>query len=553
MDNQRLILLVALAFVLLLIWQAWQQDYAPPQAARTTPEGETTQAPTGRAPDSGDVPTAPAQSPGSVPSAARASPGLPRGQRIHVRTDLIHSEIDTHGGDLRRVDLLAYPEAIDSPEEPFRLMEDAPDRVFIAQSGLIAQSGPTVDHNTRYEAEGTEYLLGDRDSITVPLTTTTEQGLQVEKVYTFRRNSYVIELVHRVRNATDTDWTGRQYLQLQRSPPSEAEKSRFIYTYDGGAVWSPEDHYQKIKYPNMEGEPFGRTITDGWGAIIQHYFVGAVIPARDQANHFFARQLSNGRYALGHITPPTVVPAADSAEFDTSLFVGPKEQDRMAAAAQGLELSVDYGYLTFIAQPLFWLLNQINRLFHNWGWSIIVLTILIKLAFYKLSETSYRSMANMRKLAPRLQELKDKFGDNKQLLNQKMMELYKTEKINPLGGCLPILIQIPVFIALYWVLLESVEMRQAPWILWIDDLSAKDPYFVLPILMGITMVVQQRLNPAPMDPVQQKIMMVLPLVFTVFFAFFPAGLVLYWFVNNLLSIAQQWVITRRIEKAPAKA
>ena len=280
----------------------------------------------------------------------------------------------------------------------------------------------------------------------------------------------------------------------------------------------------------------------------QHYFLAALIPARNEADRYYTKTLSGPRYVIGLISPQDTVPAGASAEFHTRVYVGPKLQDHLAEVAPGLELTVDYGRLTVLAQPIFWLLKTIHKAIGNWGWSIVLLTMLIKLAFYKLSETSYRSMANMRKLAPRLKSLKERYGDDRQRLNQAMMELYKKEKINPLGGCLPIVVQIPVFIALYWVLLDSVEMRQAPFMLWMNNLSAPDPYYVLPLLMGVTMLIQQKLNPAPMDPIQAKVMMALPIVFTVFFAFFPSGLVLYWVVNNTLSIAQQYVITRRIER-----
>jgi YidC/Oxa1 family membrane protein insertase len=299
----------------------------------------------------------------------------------------------------------------------------------------------------------------------------------------------------------------------------------------------------------MQKANLNREVTGGWTAMIQHYFVGAWIPPGEQAERYYTRALQDERYVIGLIGPSLTVEPGSEQSSSARLFVGPKLQHRMEAVAPGLELTVDYGKLTFIAEPIFWLLEKIHSLVRNWGWSIIFLTILIKLAFFKLSETSYKSMANMRKLAPRLQALKERYGDDKQKLNQAMMDMYKKEKVNPLGGCLPVLVQIPVFISLYWVLLESVEMRQAPFMLWIQNLSSPDPYYILPLIMGATMLIQQKLNPAPMDPMQAKVMMVLPVVFTVFFAFFPSGLVLYWVVNNTLSIAQQYVITKRVEAA----
>ncbi|MEA2093768.1 MAG: membrane protein insertase YidC, partial [Pseudomonadota bacterium] len=325
-------------------------------------------------------------------------------------------------------------------------------------------------------------------------------------------------------------------------------ESTFIHTYMGGVLYSPEEKYEKISFDDMIDGKLDRKVTDGWVAMIQHYFLAALIPETGEEDRYYTNTLSGARYVIGMISPLQTIAAGESGSFSTRLYAGPKLQDEMARVAPGLELTVDYGVLTVLSQPLFWLLNAIHNLVGNWGWAIILLTILIKLAFYKLSETSYRSMANMRKLAPRMKSLKERYGDDRQKLNQAMMEMYKKEKINPLGGCLPILVQIPVFIALYWVLLESVEMRQAPFMLWLQDLSSPDPYYVLPLLMGATMLIQQKLNPAPLDPIQAKVMMALPVVFTVFFAFFPSGLVLYWVVNNTLSIAQQWVITKRIEQ-----
>ena len=374
------------------------------------------------------------------------------------------------------------------------------------------------------------------------------EGVTVTKRYVFQRGSYAVGLQHEVVNHSGVDWHGRQYRQLQRTQVAETGQSSFIYTYMGGVIYSPEEKYEKIKFDDMLDGDLDRTIRDGWAAMLQHYFLGALVPSRGEEDRYYTKTLSNARYVIGMISPTQTVPAGNTALFETTVFIGPKLQDEMKQVAPGLELTVDYGLLTVLAQPLFWLLKTIHGFIGNWGWAIVIVTILIKLAFYKLSETSYRSMANMRKLAPRLQSLKERYGDDRQKLNQAMMDLYKKEKINPLGGCLPILVQIPVFIALYWVLLESVELRHAPFILWITDMSSPDPYYILPLLMGATMFIQQKLNPAPLDPIQAKVMMALPVVFTVFFAFFPSGLVLYWVVNNTLSIAQQWVITRRIER-----
>jgi YidC/Oxa1 family membrane protein insertase len=544
MDNPRLILFVALGFVLLLIWQQWQADYGPKSVppTATSSSAEVTQAPA----EATDVPEAGEPPSGEAPASEIAAP---TGQTVEVLTDVLRVQIATQGGVLRQVELLKYPVSVDEPDVPIDLLQSAGQEVFVAQSGLRSADSPAPDHYASFAAEQLSYHLGaDGDELVVPLTWS-DGGIEVTKTYRFRRGEYLVEMEQVLKNGSGEPWSGSQYRQLQRSRP--LKKQRFIYTYTGGVIYSEQTKYDKIKFDEMEDEPLRLELIGGWSAMIEHYFVGAWVPNQEETNLFYSivsRSASPRLYTLGMRSPARVVAPGESTVFASELFVGPKLQHRLEQIAPGLELTVDYGYLTVIAKPLYWILEWIHRFVGNWGWSIILLTILIKLAFYKLSETSYRSMAKMRNVQPRMQALRERYGDDKQRMNQALMELYKTEKINPLGGCLPILIQIPVFISLYWVLLESVEMRQAPFIFWIQDLSTKDPYYVLPVLMGITMFAQQKLNPAPIDPVQQKIMMSLPFVFTVFFAFFPAGLVLYWFVNNLLSIAQQWAITKRMEK-----
>jgi YidC/Oxa1 family membrane protein insertase len=440
--------------------------------------------------------------------------------------------------------------SLDQPGTPYRLLGDDQGLLFTVQSGLLGDA-PQPNHHAVFAAERTEYVLAPGEQeLKVPLRWSRGDGLIVTKVYTFRRDSYRIGVAFEVQNGTAAAWRGRPYAQLLRGRPAQ-QSSLFAYTYTGAVLHSEDNRYQKVDFDGMLGEPVARDAKGGWAAMIQHYFGVAVIPDQKADTYLYAKGLDPARFLAGLVLPSTSVEPGESGAATLEVYAGPKEQHRLAEAAPGLQLLVDYGYLTLIADPLFWLLAQIHGFVGNWGWSIVILTILIKLAFFQLSATSYKSMANMRRLQPRLVALKDRYGDDRAKLNQAMMELYKTEKINPLGGCLPIVVQIPVFIALYWVLLESVELRQAPWVLWVRDLSIHDPYYVLPILMGITMVVQQRLNPAPMDPIQQKVMMVLPVVFTVFFLFFPAGLVLYWLVNNTLSILQQWVITRRIAPEPA--
>ena len=549
MDNQRLFLFIALSFVVLLLWEAWQRDYGPQPVEQQAATAEA-QAPEVRQDVPSEVPQAPgaaaSATPGDTPAPVAAPP---KAQTVHVVTDVYDIRIDTRGGDLREVDLLAYPVSPKTPDEPVKLLNDVPPDIFIAQSGLRASSGTEPTHHIVYQAEQTEYRLAEgQDELVVALHWTSPEGVEVTKRYRFRRGDYLFDLEHEVKNGSPVEWKGRQYRQFQRAEVPRKGGLGTVYTYTGGVIYSPEEKYEKIPFDDMAEQNLSRTITDGWAAMIQHYFLGAWIPERGEPNHYYSKALGNGLYVLGLIGPDRSLAPGERTVFKTQAYVGPKVQDRLEKIAEGLELTVDYGLLTVLAKPIFWLLEKIHALVGNWGWSIILLTLVIKLAFYKPSEMSYRSMAQMRKLAPRLQKLKERYGDDKQKLNQAMMELYRTEKINPLGGCLPILIQIPVFIALYWVLLESVEMRQAPFILWITDLSARDPYFVLPVIMGITMLIQQKLNPAPMDPIQAKVMMVLPIVFTVFFAFFPSGLVLYWVTNNVLSIAQQWVITRRVEQ-----
>ena len=382
--------------------------------------------------------------------------------------------------------------------------------------------------------------------VDVPLRWRSDDGVEVVRTYRFKRDDYVVDVRVDVANRSEHSWQIAPYGQFQRVEPESPGGIFRTYTYTGGILSGPEKPYEKIDFSDMASQDVDRDVLGGWVAMIQHYFAAAWIPGSEDTNHYYTKSLANGRYVIGVVGPVAVVPPGDTGTFTLSLYVGPKIQERMQDVAPHLERTVDYGWLWLIAEPLFWLLSWIHGFVGNWGWAIIILTILIKLAFFQLSATSYKSMARMRKLQPRITALRERYAADKQRMNQAMMELYRQEKINPLGGCLPILVQIPVFIALYWVLLESVELRQAAFIGWLDDLSLHDPYFVLPIAMGVTMLIQQKLNPTPPDPMQAKIMMALPFVFTFFFLFFPSGLVLYWFVNNVLSIIQQWVITKKI-------
>lgn len=545
MDNQRLLLFIALSFVLLMIWQAWMKDYskhpAPRVAAPTAPAANRA----GQSP----VPELPASAARSTPaSTPSVAPALPAGRVIRVRTDVLDVQISTVGGDLRRAVLPRFAVSTERPHEPVILLDDRGEHLFVAQSGLLATGNTAPTHHARFSAARTDYRLADSaDRLQVRLHWSSPQGVSVEKIYTFRRNSYVVKLQEVVHNAGDKPWKARPYEQLLRHRPLKGS-SMFLHTYVGGALYSPQDKFQKVTFKDMSKHSLSRSVTGGWVAMDQHYFLATWIPPLKAPQDFYTKALPGDRYVIGTLGGAIEVAPGQTRTVAVRLYVGPKLQERLVGVAPGLDLTIDYGYLTVLAKPIFAMMRWIEELVGNWGWAIVILTILIKLAFYKLSETSYRSMANMRRLSPRLKALKERYGDDRQRLNQAMMELYKKEKINPLGGCLPIVVQIPVFIALYWVLLESMELRQAPFVLWIHDLSAPDPYFVLPILNGITMLMQQRLNPSPLDPMQQKIMMIMPIMFSVFFAFFPAGLVLYWLVNNLLSISQQWMITRRVER-----
>jgi len=563
MDNQRLILFIALSVVIMLLFSAWQEEYGPKPSLTTPIAGAPTDQPV--APTDGavsppavaanDVPNAQPSGTASPVSTPAVRPGdsavMDSRQRITVITDLLRVEIDTLGGDIRKASLLKYPLKLKNPDDPVVLFNDEFPKIMIAQSGLLATVGANVDHHAIFSADKNQYQLSDTsDSVSVALTWKSDDGFTVIKTYTFHRNNYVIDMSVDVKNGTAQDWSGRLYRQLQRSDATNDDQSAFIYTYTGGVVSYENNKYEKVDFDDMATwRPEASYVKAGWVAMIQHYFLGAWIPVQDQYNYYYTKALDNGRYMIGMSTAESKIAAGESGQFSSKLFIGPKEQNRLTTIAPNLQLTVDYGILTILADPVFWLLKWIYHYVENWGWAIIFVTLIIKLVFYKLSEAAYRSMATMRKFQPKIQALRERYGSDRQRMSQAMMEIYKKEKINPLGGCLPMLVQIPVFIALYWVLLESVELRQAPFIWWINDLSSKDPYYVLPVLMGISMFIQQKLNPAPMDPMQQKILSFLPLIFTLFFAFFPSGLVLYWVANNILSIIQQWYITRKIEQA----
>ena len=551
MDNQRLFLFLALAAVLFLIYESWMQDYGRPAQLPVVQE-QNQGAPGVPVPSANEIPTV-STTPGAVPAGAALSEALDTAP-ILVETDVLRLEISPRGATIAGAWLLDYAVVPERPEDKLQLLKPVPPNMFVVQSGLLGETSDLLPtHEAVFSSAQSRYeLQSGSDRLEVVLEWSSDAGVLVKKIYTFTRGSYLIESRQVVENRTESPLVARAYDQLQRTEFNDPNETRFISTFTGGVYYSPEEKYKKVSFDDIANGKLDRTVTDGWIAMMQHYFMVAWIPPRSVAETFYTNALNNSRYIIGKYSPAVSIAPGATQTFENQLFVGPKLLNTLEEIAPGLELAVDYGWLTVIAKPIYWLLSWIHAVVGNWGWAIIVLTILIKLAFYKLSEASYRSMAHMRQITPRLQALKDRYGDDKPRLNQAMMELYKTEKINPLGGCLPILVQIPVFIALYWVLLESVEMRQAPFVLWLNNLSAPDPYFILPLIMGVSMFVQQKLNPAPPDPIQAKIMMSLPFVFTVFFAFFPSGLVLYWTVNNLLSIAQQWKITHDLEVETAK-
>ncbi len=558
-------LLVALGLVLVMIWQSWgefQHNYAQPnagQAGQSPAETDSGNAASSNlsedVPDAPEVRSSENDNAADIQSATRTVSST--GQIINISTDLINAQIDTQGGDLVRVELIRHPVSVDAPQQPFVLMHRDNPGLFVAQSGLIGKGRDYPNHNVLFSASRLEYQLGDSENLDVTLSWTAQDGVAYEKVFRFKRDSYRIDVDFRIVNHSGQDWVGFAYGQLKQTEIEQPGSMGFLGrlpSYNGAAIYTQEEKYEKIDYGEIRESALNVTTPVGWVAMLQHYFVAAWLPT-DSDNYQLYSGISHNtakpQYRIGYkTTQPVTIPAGSSGEIHTALFVGPKEQVRLDRQnVEGLKLTVDYGWLTPIASPLFWLLTKIHGLVQNWGWSIILLTVLVKGVFYPLSAASYKSMAKMKKLQPRMVTLKERYADDKPKFQQEMMKLYKAEKVNPAGGCLPVLVQIPVFIALYWVLLESVELRQADFMFWLNDLSLPDPYFVLPVIMGASMIAQHFLNPAPVDPLQKKIMMALPFVFTIFFLWFPAGLVLYWVVNNLLSIAQQYYISKKYQAA----
>ncbi|RON05660.1 membrane protein insertase YidC [Pseudomonas brassicacearum] len=558
MDIKRTILIVALAIVSYVMVLKWNQDYG--QAALPTQNVAANQAapaipdtPLGNnAAASADVPSA-----NTDTSTPTAMPVVTNKDLIRVKTDVLELAIDPQGGDIAQLMLPLYPRRQDHPEIPFQLFDNGGERTYLAQSGLTGTNGPDARPTGRpvYSTEQKTYQLADgQNQLNVDLKFS-DAGVNYIKRFSFTRGLYDLKVTYLIDNTSDKAWTGNLFAQLKRDASADPSSTTATgtATYLGAALWTSAEPYKKVSMKDIDKASLKETVNGGWVAWLQHYFVTAWIPAKNDSNVVQTRKDSQGNYIIGFTGPVLSVAPGAKAETSATLYAGPKSQAILKELSPGLELTVDYGILWFIAQPIFWLLQHIHAIVGNWGWSIIFLTMLIKGIFFPLSAASYKSMARMRAVAPKLAALKEQHGDDRQKMSQSMMELYKKEKINPLGGCLPILVQMPVFLSLYWVLLESVEMRQAPFMLWITDLSIKDPFFILPIIMGATMFIQQQLNPTPPDPMQAKVMKLMPIIFTFFFLWFPAGLVLYWVVNNCLSITQQWYITRKIEAATKKA
>jgi YidC/Oxa1 family membrane protein insertase len=549
-DFQRLFLFLIFSFSVLLLWDGWQREQHPPvQVAATTASSPAATSSVPSAPQmSGKPKLSPAEQLAKVTSASKV------GKKLHVTTDLLSVDINTIGGDIHHLEFLKQRAARNS-KEPFVLLQRHGERTYIAQSGLLDNGLPT--HNAEFTPVSAkdDYQLGKgQDSVQVKLSATTPSGVKVTKTYTFHRGSYLVDIDYEIDNTSKTPITSSSaYFQFVRDDEKPSEDTKFVHTYYGPAVYTEESKFEKVKFSDIEKgkADYPKTANDGWIAMLQHYFVAAWLPEEKTKREYYMNHLDKNLYAAGVILPVPTIEPGKSGKIGIALYAGPAKTS-LDRIAPGLGLSVDYGYLTVIATPIFWLLSHLHGLVQNWGLAIILLTFLIKLAFFPLSAASYRSMAKMRLVAPKLEKIKKQYGEDRERLHKAMMELYRTEKINPLGGCLPIVIQIPVFISLYWVILSSVELRHAPFYGWINDLSAADPYYILPLIMGASMFVQTRLSPAPPDPLQAKIMRTMPIVFSVMFFFFPAGLVLYSIVNNVLSITQQWYITRGTTKNQSK-
>ncbi len=544
LDYARIALYVGIAYVGFTLFQAWQTEHTPPVAAPAVVAAAAN--------TNSNIPSVAPPSVTTTESVATSNEVVVApsvvGKRVSVTTDVMQVELDTLGGDVVESKLLAYPESLGS-KSPFLLFNDSQKTRYLAESGLISKRGPeTAAGQALYTADQASYTLQPNQNELVVKLNWQKDGINVVKTFTFERGSYEVKVGYELDNQSSELWEGNLYTQLLRTdtPPPSTGGLMNLATYFGAAISTPDKPFEKVTFKQMQKAPLEMQVNDGWVAMIQHYFISAWVPPKTALSRYYTKTSDNGLYTIGMIGQDIkAIPGAKIAT-QAKLYMGPAIADNLEQTAPGLKLTIDYGWFWFISGIIFWMMQKIYDVIGNWGWSIIGVTIIIKILFYKLSAKSYRSMSMLKKLQPRIEKLRERFPNDKQKLTQATMDLYRTEKVNPMSGCLPILIQIPVFIALYWVLVESVQLRQAPFILWIHDLSQRDPYYVLPVIMGITMFLQQRLNPPPADPTQAKVMMLMPIVFTFMFANFPAGLLLYWCVNNSLSFLQQWYIMRKL-------
>ena len=567
MDTQRLIALIVFTFSGLMLWEAWNKHNRPPvppqavaqtQSANPLQSGIADKSAT-TVPGTSTVPNATipasAASASAVPATAAAQAAT---KSVMVKTDLFTVDMDTRGGDLRTVTLLKHAAHADA-KRAFTLMQDKVGSYFVTQSGLLGQGLP--NHTAQWSASRDQFELGTNDKLDVTFTNNDAPGITVAKTYTFKRGSYLVDVRYDIKNESGTPVSANAYFQFLRdSNPPEGENTgnnpfTGVVTFTGPAVYTDLKKYQKVSFSEIDDnkQNIVKEANDGWIAMVQHYFVSAWLPPAGLKREFFTQKVPGKLYSAGVIVPISPINAGASGGISMPLYIGPQEQENLKKLAPGFDLVVDYGWLTVLASPMFMVLSYINNIVGNWGWTIVLFTILLKLVFFPLNQKAGKSIAHMKTMAPKVEAMKARYGDDKTKMNQAMMELYKTEKVNPLGGCLPIVIQIPFFIALYWVLLGAVELRDAPWIGWITDLSTPDPFYVLPVIMGASMFIQTKMNPAPPDPVQAKVMLILPLVFSVMFFFFPAGLVLYWTMQNILGIAQQWYINKTFSAEKIKS
>jgi len=578
MDIQRTILWIIFGMSLLFLYDNWQRHQgrqsmfgvppAPSQAAKGSPDASApAPAKDAAIPSASVTPAVTPAAPGAAPPAGGAPAAPAAAARVRIETDVVRADIDLNGAVLARFELLQQSVAPDwtaaglmslvtgkrqDLDARIVLLDVSSQRVYTAQTGLVGAQGTSYpNHRTPFTLiDGPRTLEAGKNTLEVKFSAESG-GIKVIKTYTFKRGRYDIDVRHEITNAGTEPVAPSLYLQLLRDGNKPEGESSLYYTFTGAAVYTDAEKFRKVDFSDIEKnkQAHAHSAKDGWVSIIQHYFVSAWVPPAGVQREIYTRTVDKNLYSVGSIMALAPIAPGAATSSQATLYVGPQDQNALKEIAPGLDLVVDYGWLTVIAKPLYWLLEFFHRLVGNWGWAIILLTVVVKATFYPLSAASYKSMARMKEVTPRLMKLREQYGDDKQKLNMAMMEMYKTEKINPLGGCLPILVQIPVFISLYWVLLASVEMRNAPWILWIKDLATPDAWFVLPVVMMATMWVQYKLNPTPPDPVQAKVMAAMPFIFGVMFFFFPAGLVLYWVVNNVLSIAQQWYVTKQIAKA----